>query len=305
VNKPYERSQPAHLDQVKATVQSDLQYVSLQVDGRTYGGWYRTLADGRLELLALANMQCERREENSPIEQARGMLAEFIRAAQPTQQHSESPSGRESNGTPNSTEDAGGAPRQMLGDLLYADTTKARVPEQEWTRVIQSIAAGDQLGLYRLFERTHRLVFTLIMRLLDDVDRAEELTLDVFHDIWRQASKYEPTDGALVGWIMNQARTKALAELRSRIRSSDAVGLQSPAAAGAKQRTAQGSAVDAAISELTDHERRLLDALFFSELGREGSSLDAHPSDASVGGGGIQSGLEKLRHALGTAGQQR
>jgi RNA polymerase sigma-70 factor, ECF subfamily len=303
VNKQYERSQPAHLDQVKETVQSDLQYVSLQVDGRTYGGWYRTLADGRLELLALANMQCERREENTPIEQARGMLAEFIRAAKPTQ-HSESPSGRESEETPNSSESAGGAPRQMLGDLLYADTTKARVPEQEWTRVIQSIAAGDQLGLYRLFERTHRLVFTLIMRLVDDVARAEELTLDVFHGIWRQASKYEPTDGALVGWIMNQARAKALAELRSRIPSSDAVGGQSPAPVGAKERTAQGSAVDAAISELTDHERRLLDALFFSELGREGSSLDAHPSDASVGGG-IQSGLEKLRQALSTAGPQR
>lgn len=69
---------PAPLDQVKHSVDSDLQYVSIQVDGKTFGGWYRLLEDGRMELLALANVHCERRPENTAIEQARGMLADFI-----------------------------------------------------------------------------------------------------------------------------------------------------------------------------------------------------------------------------------
>ena len=74
---------PAPLEDVKHSVHSDLQYVSLQVDGRTYGGWYRVRLDGQMELLALANVHCERRYENSPVEQARGMLADFIRVARP------------------------------------------------------------------------------------------------------------------------------------------------------------------------------------------------------------------------------
>jgi hypothetical protein len=48
-----------------------------------YGGWYRLLPDGRMELLALANMRRERRLEHTPHEQARGMLAEFIKGASP------------------------------------------------------------------------------------------------------------------------------------------------------------------------------------------------------------------------------
>ena len=80
----------APLDQLKKSVQSDLQYVSLQADGRTYGGWYRVLPDGQMELLALANMHSERRAESSPIEQARGMLADFIRTARSNAQVPES-----------------------------------------------------------------------------------------------------------------------------------------------------------------------------------------------------------------------
>lgn len=44
-------------------------------------GTERILADGKMELLALANMHCERRSESTPVEQARGMLAGATRRA--------------------------------------------------------------------------------------------------------------------------------------------------------------------------------------------------------------------------------
>jgi hypothetical protein len=76
----------APLEQLKESLYSDLEYVSLQVDGATYGGWYRVLPDQRIELLALANMNCAMRHESSVLEQARGMLMDFIRAAPPERQ---------------------------------------------------------------------------------------------------------------------------------------------------------------------------------------------------------------------------
>jgi hypothetical protein len=75
-------------------IESDLQYVSLQLHGLTYGGWYRVLPNGQMELLALANMRVEPRTENTPLEQALGMLADFVRSAAP--QHPE----EESNSVP-------------------------------------------------------------------------------------------------------------------------------------------------------------------------------------------------------------
>ena len=75
-----------------------------------------------------------------------------------------------------------GAGRQQksattLGDVLYA-RSKARVPEQDWAALIQSIAAGDQLALHALYERAHRMVFTLVMRITANRETAEELTID-------------------------------------------------------------------------------------------------------------------------------
>ena len=60
-------------------------------------------------------------------------------------------------------------------------------PEGEWVALVQSIAAGDQAALHALYERAHRPVFTLIVRIMANRETAEELTLDVFHDIWRRA----------------------------------------------------------------------------------------------------------------------
>ena len=100
-----------------------------------------------------------------------------------------------------------------LGDMLYAKS-KAPVPEQDWATLVQSIAAGDQLALHALYERAHRLVFTLIMRITANRETAEELTIDVFHDIWRRASRYDPANGTVLGWIMNQARSRAIDRLR-------------------------------------------------------------------------------------------
>lgn len=72
-----------------------------------------------------------------------------------------------------------GAPG-TLGDLLYADRTKTPVSETEWIALVRSIAAGDQLALHALYERTHRIVFTLIVRITHNRETAEELTVDVF-----------------------------------------------------------------------------------------------------------------------------
>src|SRR3954470_9673227 len=100
-----------------------------------------------------------------------------------------------------------------LGDVLYAKS-KPPVPEQDWATLVQSIAAGDQLALHALYERAHRIVFTLIMRITANRETAEELTIDVFHDVWRRASGYDAAGGSVVGWIMNQARSRAIDRLR-------------------------------------------------------------------------------------------
>lgn len=129
------------------------------------------------------------------------------------------------------------------------------VSETDWIRFVQAMASGDEQALRMLFERTHRLVFTVAMRITHNRETAEEVTLDVFHDVWRRAATYDPAGGSVVGWIMNQARSRAIDRLRRDQRKKRGHGH----AAGALPSTAPSSPHDAVAAE--EQGRRLRAAL--------------------------------------------
>jgi RNA polymerase sigma-70 factor, ECF subfamily len=110
-----------------------------------------------------------------------------------------------------------------LGDVLYAKA-KAPVPEQDWATLVQSIAAGDQLALHALYERAHRIVFALVLRIAANRETAEELTIDVFHDVWRRASGYDAANGTVLGWTRRaRARSTACASRAERSAATTAM----------------------------------------------------------------------------------
>jgi RNA polymerase sigma-70 factor (ECF subfamily) len=202
-------------------------------------------------------------------------------------------------------------PAKTLGDLLYSHT-RAVVPESEWVNLVRSVAAGDQLALQSLYERTHRLVFTLIMRISNDPETAEELTIDVFHDVWRRASTYDPAGGSVIGWIMNQARCRAIDRLRfeqrkKRVNHNGHI----PQGAGAlpdPQETChleeQRRLLRSALDVLTPQERQVIETAFFSELSHQAVAAKLNQPLGTVKAR-IRSGLEKLRQKLATVGKPR
>jgi RNA polymerase sigma-70 factor (ECF subfamily) len=193
-----------------------------------------------------------------------------------------------------------------LGDVLYADKAKAVESEKAWVGLVQSIVAGDQLALHALYERTHRLVFTLIMRITSNRETAEELTVDVFHDVWRRASRYDAANGTVLGWIMNQARSRAIDRLRFEQRKKRAEPRASeplPAIETADchdvlELKQQARALRNALTVLTPDERQAIEAAFFSELTHAEVAARLNQPLGTVKTR-IRSGLHKLRQALG------
>jgi RNA polymerase sigma-70 factor, ECF subfamily len=192
-----------------------------------------------------------------------------------------------------------------LGDVLYAKS-KAPVSEQDWATLVQSIAAGDQLALHALYEMAHRIVFTLIMRITANRETAEELTIDVFHDIWLRASRYDAANGTVLGWIMNQARSRAIDRLRFENRKKRSHGggdVQPPAGAVADPRDVvelreQGEALRAALAALTPDERQAIETTFFAGLTHAEAAARLNQPLGTIKTR-IRSGLHKLRRALG------
>jgi RNA polymerase sigma-70 factor (ECF subfamily) len=190
-----------------------------------------------------------------------------------------------------------------LGDVLYAKS-KAPVPEQDWTTLVQSIAAGDQLALHALYERAHRPVFTLVMRITANRETAEELTVDVFHDVWRHASRYDAANGTVLGWIMNQARSRAIDRLRfeTRKKRRDGGDGQPPDEVAADPRDAlevreQSEQLRAALAVLTPDERQAIEKTFFAGLTHAEAAVRLKQPLGTIKTR-IRSGLNKLRRTL-------
>lgn len=195
---------------------------------------------------------------------------------------------------------------RTLGDLLYTDKTKTRISEADWVRLVRCVAAGDQGALHALYERTHRIVFTLIMRITGNREIAEEVTLDVFHDLWRRAPKYDDAaGGSVVGWIMNQARSRAIDRIRfeqrkKRVAPQAVEPTQEPEAHDAGQgldEIEQGRILREALTVLTPDERQVIETAYFCELTYAEVAVRLSQPLGTVKTR-IRSGLAKLRQAL-------
>src|SRR5687767_3064632 len=153
------------------------------------------------------------------------------------------------------------------------------------------------------------MIFTLVMRITANRETAEELTVDVFHDVWRRASQYDAANGTVVGWIMNQARSRAIDRLRFEQRKKRAGPPAEVAAPEAAADTAhdvldlgeQERVLRAALTTLSSAEREAIETAFFAELTyAETAERLAQPLGTIKTR--IRSGLDKLRQALGPEG---
>jgi RNA polymerase sigma-70 factor (ECF subfamily) len=168
------------------------------------------------------------------------------------------------------------------------------------------IAAGDQRALHTLYQRTHRIVYTLIMRIVGNAETAEELTLDVFHGVWKRAADYEPAGGSVMGWILNQARSRAIDRLRydqRKKRVQDSADGPLPATAWPDpqqlcQSEEQSRLLRDALTKLTTEERLTIETAFFSEMTYPEVAAELNQPLGTVKTR-IRSGLVKLRQALG------
>jgi RNA polymerase sigma-70 factor (ECF subfamily) len=106
--------------------------------------------------------------------------------------------------------------------LMWAVVEAGRQPHRDTADpsadidAIRRVAEGDADALAALYDRHSRIVYSLAFRIMGDASDAEEVTQDVFAQVWRQASRYDTTRGAVVAWMLMMTRSRAIDRLRSR-----------------------------------------------------------------------------------------
>jgi RNA polymerase sigma-70 factor (ECF subfamily) len=86
--------------------------------------------------------------------------------------------------------------------------------ESRQAELIRGIAEGDEQALASLYDTTSRTVYGLLLRILSDPSSAEEVLLDVYAQVWRQAATYCPERGRPLAWLTTIARSRAIDRVR-------------------------------------------------------------------------------------------
>jgi len=137
------------------------------------------------------------------------------------------------------------------------------------------MAAGDHPALAKAYDLIGSVVFSLAVRMLRDRSAAEDVTQDIFVQVWRQAANYDTSRGSPEAWIMMIARTRILDRLRSRNSGIilKPVGDNLPDAPDAEDwpedlaiTHEEAAAVRKALAELPDDQKYAIELAFFDGL---------------------------------------
>ena len=90
----------------------------------------------------------------------------------------------------------------------------------EFTPVSQNdllarVAEGDQQAFSELYDQIAPRVLGLVRRLLKDFAQSEEVTQEIFLEIWQTATRYDPNKGGASTWILTMAHRRAVDRVRS------------------------------------------------------------------------------------------
>ena len=83
------------------------------------------------------------------------------------------------------------------------------------TVLLDRSAAGDQGAFAELYDAVAPLVFGVVKRVLRDRAQAEEVTQEVFVNMWRDCGRYDHERGSVRTWAATIAHRRAVDRVRS------------------------------------------------------------------------------------------
>ncbi len=187
--------------------------------------------------------------------------------------------------------------------------TNQQVPESTAYELVERMAKQDQQALQEFYDRYNKLVFSLVLKVLNCRTDAEEVTLEVFWQVWQQATQYKETRGSVVAWLVMITRSRAIDRRRSRERSSNTLYLidntniidSSPDYVYNPEENFYSSqrreAVLNALSEMGDKQRMALELAYFAGLSQSEIATQLQEPLGTVKTR-IRSGIQILREKL-------
>ena len=85
-----------------------------------------------------------------------------------------------------------------------------------WHGYVRRCAEGEQSALGALYDESSQYIYGVSLSVLRNAADAEEVTLDVYSQVWRSAAVYSSQRGSVTAWLLTLARSRSIDRLRSR-----------------------------------------------------------------------------------------
>jgi RNA polymerase sigma-70 factor (ECF subfamily) len=190
---------------------------------------------------------------------------------------------------------------------LGIDPQTARVLEE--ARLLAKVGAGDRQSFEELHRRFSTLLYSSALSILNNREAAEDVTQDVFLQIWEKAPTFDPTRGKAATWALTLARNKAIDRLRAaqrRARLRDEAGKEKSEDQHFDDRDSLQSALShersaallATMEKLSPEQREAIRLAYFEDLPYPQVARKLRVPLGTVKAR-IRRGMQRLRELLG------
>src|SRR5258705_1703514 len=80
---------------------------------------------------------------------------------------------------------------------------------------LERLGRRDAAALEELYDRHTPLLYAVILRIVGKAADAEEVLQEAWLQVWRSATAYDASRGAVVAWLLTVARSRAIDRVRS------------------------------------------------------------------------------------------
>lgn len=143
-----------------------------------------------------------------------------------------------------------------------------QTPATRQQALLEAVATGDRGAFSELYDEMAPRVLGLVKRLLIDHSQSEEVTQEIFLEIWQTASRFDPNKGGASTWILTMTHRRAVDRVRASQSSRDR-----DVKVGIRDLDADYDHVAESVETTVEHERVVKAMARLTELQREAITL--------------------------------
>lgn len=144
--------------------------------------------------------------------------------------------------------------------------------------LLPAVAKGNVSAFEEFYDRYAPTIYGLLLRILSNVDDAQEVLQETFVKAWSSAKMFDAVRGSEVAWLISIARSRGIDRLRSRkirYEREDEAGreisihssfVETTTGADQAIQSEESRAVRSALEELPEAQRKALELAYFEGL---------------------------------------